>query len=168
MIDKGRVVRSCLLKLGKNDAYNDNKTDEYRIAEDLLENIIDNIAKETTFLFNSTTVKLTSVGKNELGEYKFNPPIDNLNIIRANTKKFRTEGEFIYSNEKEIYIQYCRDIQISEYPDNLFDYLVAALCVEMCLSFNAYQDRIGYFENLKAKEKYKIIIQQGFNNNPWG
>lgn len=167
MIEKGNVIKTTFRKLGKIDLYNDNKSDEYIVASSAFDDIIDNVAKETAFLFNSTTVKLTSYGKNDLGENKFNLPIDYLNIIRA-SEKYRLEGEFLYSPSQEIFIQYCREIEPSEIPNNIFDYIVACLCVEMCLSFNAYQNRLGYFEDIKNKEKFKIIVQQGYNNNPWG
>lgn len=167
MIDIGKVIKTCFFKLGKNDVYNDNKSDEYITANFLLETIIANIAKETAFLFNSVTTKLTSTGTNNMGENRFNIPVDSLNIVRADNK-YRIENEFLYSNSSEVNIQYCRKIDIKEYPDNLFDYLVAALCRDMCLAFNAYQDRYQLFAQLEYKERNKIINQQGFNYNPWG
>ena len=167
MIDKGKIIKSTFRKLGKIDLYNDNKSDEYLVASSSFNDIVENIAKETAFLFNSATVKLTTVGKNDLGENKFNLPIDCLNIIRAN-EKYRLEGEFLYSPSDKIFIQYCREIEPVEIPDNLYDYLVACLCVEMCLAFNGYQEKLGYFENMKNKEKFKIIVQQGYDKDPWG
>lgn len=167
MLDKGRIIKSAFLKLGKNNAYNDNKSDEYIVASSLLDNILDNIAKRTSFLFNAVTVKLTATGKNDLKENRFNLPVDYLNIIRAN-KTYRIEGEFLYSPEKEIFIQYCRKINISEYPDNLFDYLVASLCMEMAMAFNGYEDRYPVYSQVEYEERNKIINQQGFQYNPWG
>ena len=167
MIDKGKIIKSTFRKLGKIDLYNDNKSDEYLVASSSFNDIIENIAKETAFLFNSATVKLTTVGKNDLGENRFNIPVDSLNIIRLNTNKYRVEGEFIYSPETELYIQYCRKINLSEYPDNLFDYLVIAVCIEMALTFNAYQDKLAIFNQLEYQERSKIINQQGFNWKPW-
>lgn len=167
MLDKGTVIKTTLLKLGKNNKYNDNKSEEYVIAEQLLENVLKTLATKTTFLFNAVTTKLTAIGENELGEKRFNIPVDNLNIIRANAQ-YRQEGEFIYSPSSEIFIQYCRDISITEYPGNMFDYVVIALAVEMCLAFNSYTDRIEYFIQKEKEERAKIVAQQGFNFNPWG
>lgn len=166
MIDKGEVIKSVFRRLGKINVYNDNKSDEYITASSAFDDVVNTIAIRTAFLFNATTAKLTAIAVNELGENRFNIPVDNLNIIRANGK-YRVEGEFIYSPEKELYIQYCREISLSEYPDYLFDYLVAAVCIEMCLAFNGYQDKLEIFNNLEYRERSKIINQQGFNWKPW-
>lgn len=167
MIDKGEVIKTAFFRLGKNNAYNDNKSDEYTTAVALLDKIIDNMAKQTAFLFNSVTTKLTSTGANDMGENRFNTPVDCLNIIRADNN-YREENEFIYSSSSELNIQYCRKIDVKEYPDKLFDYMVASLCKDMCLAFNAYQDRFQLFSQDEYKERSKIINQQGFNYNPWG
>lgn len=166
MIDKGEVIKSVFRRLGKINAYNDNKSDEYVTASSAFDDIAKNIAKKTTFLFNATTAKLTSIATNDLGENRFNIPIDNLNIVRA-SGEYRVEGEFIYSPETELYIQYCREIELSEYPDYLFDYLVAAVAIEMCLAFNGYQDKLAIFNQLEYKERNTIINQQGFQWKPW-
>lgn len=167
MIDKGEVIKTVFRKLGKVNAYNDNKSDEYITAESAFDDIVKTLAEKTTFLFNATTAKLTSIGTNDLGENRFNIPVDNLNIIRANVTNYRVEGEFIYSPETELYIQYCRDIDLTEYPNNLFDYLVVLVCLEMCFSFNAYEDKLAIFNQLEYKERSRIINQQGFNWKPW-
>lgn len=166
MIDKGEVIKTVFRRLGKVNAYNDNKSDEYITASSAFDDIVKTIAKRTSFLFNATTAKLTSIGKNELEENRFNLPVDNLNVIRA-SEMYRTEGEFLYSSSDEIYIQYCRDIDIVEYPDSLFDYLVACVCLEMALAFNAYADKLSLFNQLEYQERSKIINQQGFNWKPW-
>lgn len=167
MIEKGNVIKTVFRRLGKINKYNDNKSDEYLTASSAFDDIVKNIAKRTSFLFNATTTKLTSIGTNELGENRFNIPIDNLNIIKAN-QKYRLEGEFLYSPSKELYIQYCREIDITEYPDNLFDYLVICVCIEMALTFDAYQEKLALFNQLEYQERNKIINQQGFNWKPWG
>lgn len=167
MLDKGKIIKSAFLKLGKNNAYNDNKSDEYIVASSLLDKILDNVARRTTFLFNAVTVKLTPTGQNDLGEYRFNIPIDFLNIVRANGN-YRVEGEFIYSDQETLFVQYCRKIDFNEYPDNMFEYLEVALCLEMCWAFNSYESRINYYEMLEYRERERIINQQGFNHNPWG
>ena len=167
MIDKGEVIKSTFRRLGKINAYNDNKSAEYLTASLAFDDVVKNIAKRTSFLFNATTIELTSIGTNELGEHRFNIPVDNLNIIRANAE-YRLEGEFLYSPKDKLYIQYCRDIDITEYPDNLFDYLVVSVCIEMALTFDAYQEKLALFNQLEYQERSKIINQQGFNWKPWG
>lgn len=165
-MDKGEIVKQAFLKLGDNNAFNDNKGDKYQVANGLLDTIIKNISVETDFLFNAVTVKLTNVGRNELGENKFNLPIDFLNIIQSNTK-YRIEGEFIYSDVNELYIQYCRKIDLSEIPDNMFNIIVTYLAREMSLAFSAYNNRYQFLQQQFDEEKRKIIYQQGFLYKPW-
>lgn len=166
-LDKGDIISTMFLRLGKNTAYNDDKSEQYIIAEELLDSIVDRVGKDTSFLFNSITTKLTKNGTNDFGENRFNLPIDYLNIIRASAD-YRLENEFLYSQENEISIQYCRKIILSEFPDNLKDYIILSLCQDMSLAFNAYQDRYALFYEEVKKERKRIINQQGFNFTPFG
>ena len=153
-MDRGEIISETLLMLGENDAYNDNKSDMYKICEKMLDSVINNIATSSAFLFNAITVKLTSVGQID-GENKFNLPVDCLNILRCN-KSYRLENEFIYSPENEIKIQYCRR------PDNLFNLMVAMTAKKMALAVNTYNSRLEIFETEVTKLKNNIIAQQGF------
>ncbi len=165
-MDRGEIIKQAFLKVGDNNAFNDNKGDKYQVADGLLDTVIKNIATETDFLFNAVTVKLTTVGQNKLGENKFNIPIDFLNIIQGNTD-FRIEGEFIYSKSSELYIQYCREISLTEIPNNMFNVIVIYLAKEISLAFNAYNNRYQFLQQQFEEEKRKIIYQQGFMYKPW-
>lgn len=164
MLDKGFLISMAFLRLGKNNEYNDNKSLEYKVANKLIDHVFLNMAKDTAYLFNSTTVTLTlfKPDTNVIGEYRANVPNDMLNVIRAD-KPIRLEGEFIYSNDNEIHLQYCRAIDISDTPEYLSDLLIYTLCREMCLAFNSYYDRLGYFEQKIQEERLKVIANQ-FNN----
>lgn len=166
-MDKGNIIKQAFLKLGDNNAFNDNKGDKYKVADGLLDKIISTIAIEADFLFNAVTTKLTSVGQNNLGENKFNLPIDYLNIITAD-KKFRIEGEFAYSKESELNIQYCRKIPLSEYPANMFDVLVLSLAKEIALAFSTYNNKYMLLKQEFEEVKRKVIYQQGYLYEPWG
>lgn len=166
-MDKGNIIKQAFFKLGDNSAFNDNKGDKHKVAEGLLNKIISTIATETDFLFNSITTKLTSIGQNSLGENRFNLPIDYLNIIRGK-EKFRIEGEFAYSKENELNIQYCREIPLSEFPDNMFNILIVALAKELSLAFSAYNNKYGLIKQEFEEEKRKIVYQQGYLYEPWG
>ena len=165
-MDRGEIIKQAFLKVGDNNAFNDNKGDKYQGADGLLDMIIKNIAIETDFLFNAITVKLTTVGQNELGENKFNIPIDFLNIIQGNDD-FRFEGEFIYSKSSNLYIQYCRKIDLTEVPENMFNIIVVYLAKEISLAFNAYNSRYPFLQQQFNEEKRKIVYQQGFLYKPW-
>ncbi|WP_339058992.1 hypothetical protein KSU01_08105 [Fusobacterium animalis] len=165
-MDRGEIIKQAFLKVGDNNAFNDNKGDKYQVADGLLDMVIKNIAIETDFLFNAITVKLTTVGKNELGENKFNIPIDFLNIIQGNND-FRIEGEFIYSKSTDLYIQYCRKIDLTEVPENMFNIIVVYLAKEISLAFNAYNSRYPFLQQQFNEEKRKIVYQQGFLYKSW-
>lgn len=160
MIDKGEVIKHTFLNLGENTIYNDNKNDLYKICEIQLEKVVSNIAYSTAFLFNAITVKLTHYGNID-DEYKFNIPIDCLNIVRCN-HNYRTENEFIYSEEPEIKMLYCRRIDLTEIPANLFDLIVAMTAREMCFAVNTYNKRLEKFEAEVLKLKNAVVSQQGF------
>lgn len=166
-MDKGKTIKQAFLMLGDNSVFNDNKSDKYKVADELLEEVLDTVAMETDFLFNSITTKLKSIGKNELGEYRFNVPIDYLNIIRTKDE-CRLEGEFLYSQSSELYIQYCRKIPLSEYPDSMFNVVVTMLAMNIATAFNAYNDRYSLLQQKFEEAKRKMIYQQGYQFNPWG
>lgn len=159
-MDRGEIISETLLMLGENDAYNDNKSDMYKICEKMLDSVIDNIATSSAFLFNAITTKLTTVCQVD-GENKFNLPIDCLNVLRCN-KNYRLENEFIYSSESEIKIQYCRRIDFTEIPDNLFNLIVAMTGRKMVLAVNTYNNRLEILETEVTRLKNNIIAQQGF------
>lgn len=165
-MDRGEIIKQAFLKVEDNNAFNDNKGDKYQVADGLLDMIIKNIAIETDFLFNAITLKLTTVGQNELGENKFNIPIDFLNIIQGNND-FRIEGEFIYSKSTDLYIQYCRKIDLTEVPEHMFNIIVIYLAKEISLAFNAYNSRYLFLQQQFNEEKRKIVYQQGFLYKPW-
>lgn len=166
-MDKGNIIKQAFFKLGDNNAFNDNKGDKYKVAEGLLDKVISVIATEADFLFNSITTRLTSIGQNNLGENKFNLPIDYLNIIRGK-EEFRIEGEFAYSKESELNIQYCRKIPLSEFPNNMLNILILSLAKELALAFSAYNNKYGLMKQEFEEEKRKVIYQQGYLYNPWG
>ena len=156
-MDRGEIIKQAFLKVGDNNAFNDNKGDKYQVADGLLDMIIKNIAIETDFLFNAITVKLTTVGQNELGENKFNIPIDFLNIIQGNDD-FRIEGEFIYSKSSNLYIQYCIKIDLTEVPENMFDIIVIYLAKEISLAFNAYNSRYPFLQQQFINKDFYISL----------
>lgn len=167
-MDKGKIIELTLLRLGKNNSYNDNKSSEYQVAAELLDDVLENLAKDTALLYNSTTVVLNkfSVEKNSLGENRFNKPVDLLNIIRTDVIT-REEGEFIYSSSDNVKLQYCRKISILETPLYMKELIIFELCKLMSLAFSSYQDKLQYFEAKAEMERQKIINNQ-MNNFQFG
>ncbi|MGL5964071.1 MAG: hypothetical protein ACRCZ2_06720 [Fusobacteriaceae bacterium] len=167
-MDKGKIIRISLLRLGKNNAYNDNKSDEYIVANELLDHVIETLAKDTAYIFNSTSTILTKFTPetNELGETRFNKPIDYLNLIRAD-KVVREEGEYIYSKDNDVIMQYNRKVDIANIQDYMADIIIYHLCFELCLAFNSWIDRLQIFESKIKEERTKLISNQ-YNNFNYG
>ena len=162
MLSRDNIISTTLLKLGEVSVYNDNRSEEYKIADKLLNNVIENIASRNDFLFNSKTVELTSVGKDMITEENiFNLPIDFLNKISfIDNEDARLESEFIYSNSDTVKLQYCRKIDFSEFPNYLFNYIVYALSTEMAETYSVYNDRLGMLNSRLEQERANIYSIQ--------
>lgn len=160
MIVKDNIISIAMLKLGEVNYYNDNQYDMRKIADKLLDNVILNIAVRNDFLFNSRTVKLTLnlMDKNEnTGEYRYNLPTDFLNKIRfLNDPSARIENEFIYSTKKDLLMQYCYKMSLSDYPDYLQNYMIYALATEMAETYNKYIDRLSFLNQRLEEEKTNV------------
>lgn len=162
MIVRDNVIRSVLRQLGEVSVYNDNRSDIYKFIGAMLEDILDSTAYRTDLKFNSTTVKLTKVGTNDLEENRFNIPVDFLNKIRFINSLARLEGEFIYSDSEEVFLQYCRKIDLGEYPDYMENILVLLTALRVAESYNAYSDRLNLLDTRVQEELqrlYKLEFQ---------
>lgn len=163
MLDRGNIIELAFLRLGEvGNLYSDNRTEEYKIAEKLLENILETVALDTDFLFNATTVKLEKNinSKNEFEQHRYNLPQDFLTIIRySDNMKF--EAEFIYSTNEELNITYCRKIAIEEYPEYMKNYLIYKLAVELCGTYSAYNDKLNLMQGYLNSEIIKIKNLEG-------
>lgn len=169
MLEKGKIISEVFVLCGNNSSYSDNSSDEYKVAEKLLNSVIDNIGKESSFMFNAVTIKLTkSSSQNTVtGDIRYNAPNDMLNFIKSNAP-CKLEGEFFLSSSDELMIQYCRKISFTEFPDNLHDLLVSALFSKITVAFNSYNDRYQIAKTSYEDEKRKVIYQQGFNLDIFG
>jgi len=156
MIDRNNVIKNALLKCGEVSNYNDDRSEEYANASLLLKNIINTVASKNDFTFNSTTAKLTKGGVNVLGYNRFNLPVDFLNKIAFIDSTGYIEGEFIYSTDDEVFLQYCRAITLEEYPNYMLNYLIYALAVELAESNNSYVERLSILNQRLAKETTDI------------
>ena len=115
MITRDRVISNALLLVGETQAYNSNQGSRYELASFLLDELIDMTASDVDFLFNSSLVKLNkaNIQENDFGEKHYLMPIDLLNIINM-PRNARRQGEYILSKNEEVYIQYCRKIDLNE------------------------------------------------------
>lgn len=146
MISRDRIISKALKKVGEVSSYNDNRSDVYKLASSELDDVLDYLASSEKFTFNATTIKLTlnTNTVNELGEYRYNLPNDFLNKIHfVNSTTGRFESEFVYSTDEEVYLRYCRDIDLSDYPDYLFNFLVYSLAVNLAEDYPQYEGKLA-------------------------
>ena len=163
MLSRDRIIATTLLKIGEVNIYNDNKSEVYKVANTLLENVLDNIATRNDFLFNAVTAYLTEYGRiQETGEIIYNLPSDFLNKLSFVGGDGRLENEFIYSTTDKLQMRYCRKIDFSEIPKYMFNYIVYALATEMAETYIQYSDRLSIL-NTRLEQVTKEIYQIEFS-----
>jgi hypothetical protein len=175
-MNKDKIIQTAFIKLGEvHNRYNDNSSDQYKIAYFLLDDIIDNLAYDSTYLFNSTTVKLIMATdtKDEKGRYRYNIPNDFLNIITT-VADLTIEGEFFYSYSKNPILTYCRKIDFLEYPNYLFPLLVGSLMNSLCDAYATYTTKKPIAMSLESSAKQDVLNTEGLavknvitNNIEW-
>ena len=157
MMSRDRIISTCLLKLGEVTSYNDDRSEIYRIANALLENVIDNIATRNDFLFNATTVYLTVYGRREdTEEVIYNLPSDFLNKVSFVGGLGRIENEFVYSEVEDLQMRYCKKIDFTEIPNYMFNYLVYALATEVSETYQQYVDRLQFLNSRLEQERLNV------------
>lgn len=161
MIQRDRIIRAVLRQVGEVSSYNDNRSDTYTLTNDILTDVLDSLAYRVDLTFNSTTTKLNKYGKNEQDENRFNIPVDFLNKIRFVNSVARLEGEFVYSTADEVVLQYCRKIDLMEYPDYLYELIVLLTATKLCESNNRFTDRLEIL-NTRAQEELNRIYKIEF------
>ena len=169
MVNKEHVITRALLLLGENNGlYSNNLDDTRRVAEALLNHIVENVAADPTYLFNATSVKLARLSDkpDEMGRYRFGVPLDYMSTVRSSIDIYR-EGSAFFGMEKEGYLTYCRKIGIGEFPDSLCNYLVARLGEELALSFAVYSDKYAIMSNMRRAEEIKIKNSEGLIGGDW-
>lgn len=156
MLSRDNVIQTALLKLGEVEVYNNNKSDIYKIANKLLDNVLDTVATKNDFLFNSSTVTLTKYGETVDGEFIYNKPIDFLNKITFLKGEGRIENEFIYSNSEDLQLRYCKKISFYEVANYMQDYLIYALATELAETYTQYTDRLEVLNTRLEQERNNI------------
>lgn len=162
MLTKDKIIRTALLKLGETDSYNDNRSRVYLIAEELLNNVIDELAYDTSYLFNATTVSLNATGTTNInGENLFNIPADFLNPIRASVR-YRLEGEYIIADDTTMIMQYCRKLQLLDFPDYIGKLLIYKLATDVAESVNSLSSNLEVVNARAEKEKNEVQVREGW------
>lgn len=181
-MERGTLIENALLRVGNMTDYNDNRSDIYKMTDRLLDNVISIICKSNEFSFNSTTVKLTeSVRVSETGEYMYNIPVDFLGVkkkvVRNNPvsyrvesvaalvnahirQNFRIQGEYIYSFEKPLILNYVRTMILTEIPGYMEEYFTLMLAKQICLSVRMFADTLPFIEEQLRGERLNVILAE--------
>ena len=163
MLNKDRIIQLAWLKIGdQNQYYNGNITETQQVASMLFDSIIDEIAMETIFLFNATTVVLNkNLAPSEGDYFRFNLPVDYLSKVRCSDRLARFEGEYIYSNEDTLELTYCRELPLSEYPDYLQKYLTIELAIRLSEAYRTLSDSKQMLMAERQTEVNRISTLEG-------
>lgn len=162
MLLRNNLIRQALRQLGEVEAYNANTSDIYNYVKDILDDVLNHIAYRVDLRFNSVTSKLTQVGQNELGEYRYNLPIDFLNKIQFVGTYARLEGEFVYSDSDEVFLRYCRNIDLSEYPDYMENIVMLLTALRVAESYSTYSDKLEVL-NTRVEQEIQRIYRLEFS-----
>lgn len=157
MLNRDNIIRSALRYCGESYSYNNNTSQTYQLASDMLKDVIKNFATRLDLKFNSATIMLTKDGKNEFEENRFNLPVDFLNKIRfIDTTEARIENEFVYDTAEEVKIQYCRNIDFNEYPDYLSELMAYTLALKLCESVEQFNNKLNLIDTRVKQEEIKV------------
>jgi len=159
-LDRGKIIEAALREIGEVSTYNDNRSDTYQFASTILEDILGSLAVRTDLRFNATTVKLNKDGVNELGQNRFNIPVDYLNKLRFVNSTGEFEGNYIYSYDDEVYLKYCRTIALSEYPEYMYNLLVLMTALKVSESMNAFSSRVELLNTRTEQELQRLYNNQ--------
>lgn len=164
MLEKNKIINLAFLKLGEqNQLYNINITDRMKIADTLFEDIINEIAVDSNFMFNARTIKLNLnlQSKNYRGEYRYNKPTDYLNRIWISDRNARIENEFIYSTQDNVEMCYCFKMPLVDYPNYIQSYVVLSLAIRLAEAYDTYYEKIPRLEAQKLDVMNKILVSEG-------
>lgn len=183
MLERGNIIEQALILVGNINEYNDNRSKTYQMATKLLDKIVDTACGNNDFNFPSTTVTLTeSVLNSETGEYRYNIPVDFLGIkkkITVNTRtpfkvesirdlvassqrvSLRVEGEYIYSYNNPLILNYVRKIPLKEFPAYMEDYLIHSLAVKLAQALPAYADKLPLLKQELKEMKADVTLAEG-------
>ena len=164
MLEKNNIIELAWLKLGEqNQLYNNNITDRMKIASVLFDDVINDIAIDSQFSFNSRTIKLNKNlnDTNIRGEFRYNKPPDYLSTIWISDKMARIENEFFYSLEDNLELCYCFKMNLTEYPDYIRKYVIISLSIRLAEAFNIYENKIPKLFGEKLDAMNNIMTNEG-------
>lgn len=158
-LNRDKIIQSALRLVGQTYHYNDNNSDNYKMASAFLDNILDSVAYRTDLKFNATKVRLTVNGKRD-DEIRYNIPTDYLNKIMFTNGEAYFEGEYIYSLVEELELQYMRKITLPEFPDNMFELLSHMLALKLAESDTSFRESVNLMDTRVNQELQRLYQNQ--------
>lgn len=163
MLNKDNIVTMAWLKLGdQNQMYNSNISERQKVASMLFNQVKKELAVDTSFLFNAVTVKLTKNLNDREGDYfRYNLPADFISKVRCSDRAVRFEGEFIYSLQDDVELTYCREMDISEYPDSIEKFFILSLALKLASAYKTLADNAQSLIIERMEEMNLIVTREG-------
>jgi len=160
MIDRNEVIEKAFSYVGETFmSFNDNRSELFAIANNLLNDVIDDIGVNINLLFNAKKVKF-ALNKIVGNDYYYNLPVDFMSLIKTNEKSY-VLGEYIISEEKDLEGYYCAKLPLTEYPDYMKQLLSLVLAQRLAFSIATYKENLQLLDVLVAKERVKIMNSEG-------
>jgi hypothetical protein len=165
MIDREKTITASFFKLGETfGTYNDNRTKMTQIATILFENLLEKIGSNNNFLYNATKVK-PPLRQEDDGIFKYNLPTDFLSLIYS-SEKSNIIGEYIFSEQEDLEITYCRTLPLLEIPNYMKEYITLSLALEIAQAVSAYENKIPLLQKSITSERIRISSMEGLIEVP--
>lgn len=163
MLSRDTIITMAWLRLGdQNQMYNANITERQKVADMLFDQVKSDVGVDTTFLFNATTVALTKNLNSQEGDYiRYNLPADFVSKVRCSDRLARFEGEYIYSTADDLELTYCREMDLSEYPEYLERYFIVSLAIKLAMAYKTLSDNIQFLSMERVDEMNRIVTREG-------
>lgn len=168
MLNKGTIVSSALLTLGEVKEYNNNNYEIYKVAQDLLEEVLKEFQLSplrTNFIDYRTLLKANQEFDEE-GRRIYLFPVDAVTIVRSvGNVEYEIIGEHIHSYADDLKVVINRTINFNEIKDIYFSLLKLLLAKKIAEVYPQFTNKLEYVLAELAKEELKISIAEvkGFN-----
>lgn len=168
MLEKGSIVSSALLALGEVKEYNNNNYEIYKVAQDLLEEVLREFQLsplKTNFIEYRKLLR-ANVNSDLEGRIIYLFPVDAVSIVRSvNNSDYEIIGEHIHSYDEELELLINKKIDFNEINDYYFPLLKLLLAKKVAEVYPQFNNKIPYIMAEIQNEEGKIAIVEikGFN-----
>lgn len=159
MLNKGTIVSSALLTLGEVKEYNNNNYEIYKVAQDLLVDVLNEFQLSpvrSNFLEYRELLRANKPNDIE-GRYIYLIPIDAISILRTvDNSEYEIVGEFIHSYNDKLTVIINKKINFNEIRDIYFSLLKLLLAQRVAEVYPQFASKIEYIYAMIQKEEEEI------------